>query len=203
MRIYAGQTTELFQARGLNPSMNQKQGVSMQNAGGMMRSDKAVISQQGKSANVLANLMSQKEMLQMNKESLIKKSLDEESGTVSSGLQEQLEEYEKQLEELDNQIAAEMAKQAENEPEENHTYQKPQNKTAAESADETAATLTELAVTLDKVQTTEQVRVRQEGDKQVCKSEMKLGSDAAERKLEKIEKTERLTAQLEPVLGLH
>ena len=195
MRIYAGQTTELFQARGLNPSMNQKQGVSMQNAGGMMRSDKAVISQQGKSANVLANLMSQKEMLQMNKESLIKKSLDEESGTVSSGLQEQLEEYEKQLEELDNQIAAEMAKQAENEPEENHTYQKPQNKTAAR--------LTELAVTLDKVQTTEQVRVRQEGDKQVCKSEMKLGSDAAERKLEKIEKTERLTAQLEPVLELH
>ncbi len=202
MRIYAGQTAEIFQAGVLNPAMNQKQGGTALQTGGMIRSDSAVISQQGKSANLLANLMCQKELLQMNKDSLMKGALDEESGTVSSGLQEQLEEYEKQLEELDNQIAAEIAKQEENEPEQGHTYQKPQNKTAEESLDESAAKLTELAVSLDKTQTTEQVRIRREGDKQVCKSEMELGSAAAERRLEKIERTERLTAQIEPLLRL-
>ena len=202
MRIYAGQTAEIFQAGVLNPAMNQKQGGTALQTGGMIRSDSAVISQQGKSANLLANLMCQKELLQMNKDSLMKGALDEERGTVSSGLQEQLEEYEKQLEELDNQIAAEIAKQAENEPEQSHTYQKPQNKTAEESLDESAAKLTELAVSLDKTQTTEQVRIRREGDKQVCKSEMELGSTAAEHRLEKIERTERLTAQIEPLLRL-
>lgn len=200
MRIYAGQTAEIFQAGVLNPAMNQKQGETALQTGGMIRSDSAVISQQGKSANLLANLMCQKELLQMNKDSLMKGALDEERGTVSSGLQEQLEEYEKQLEELDNQIAAEIAKQAENEPEQSHTYQKPQNKTAEESLDESAAKLTELAVSLDKTQTTEQVRIRREGDKQVCKSEMELGSTVAEHRLEKIERTERLTAQIEALL---
>lgn len=202
MRIYAGQGTGLFQAGEMNPAMNQRHMNRMSNLTAGRRSDEAVISPLGKSSNLLVNLMNQKELIQMNKESLIKRSLDEENGTVSCGLKEQLEEYEEQLEELDQQIAAEMAKQVENEPEKDHTYQKPQNSSALEPADKSTAGLTKLSAELDKAQTAEQVHIRREGEKKVCESEIETGgSEAAKYKLDKMKEIEQLTDKLKPVLG--
>lgn len=197
MRIYAEAAAGIFQAGQMNPSMNQKHmGNVLQPA--ERRTDAAVISPQGRASGMLASLMNQKELIQMNKESLIKRSLDEESQTGSSGLKEQLEEYEKQLEELDRQIAAEMSKQAEHDPEKENIYRNPQSMNAPE--DKSMARLTELSADADRAQTVEQARTRREGEKRVCEAELESGSAAAEHKLEKLEERERLTAQLEPVL---
>lgn len=198
MRICAGQGTGLFQVGEMNPAMNQRHVNRMSKLTAGRRSDEAVISPLGKSSNLLVNLMNQKELIQMNKESLIKRSLDEENGTVSCGLKEQLEEYEEQLEEIDQQIAAEMAKQAEND----NTYQKPQNSSALEPADKSTAGLTKLSAELDKAQTAEQVHIRREGEKKVCESEIETGgSEAAKYKLDKMKEIEWLTDKLKPVLG--
>ena len=165
-----------------------------------MRSDRAVFSPQGKMAGRLANLMSQKELIQMNKDSLLKQTLDEENGTGSAGLKEQLEEYEEQLDTLNKQIAAEMAKQAEETKEQDKIYQKPQNTPSPESVDDSIARLTELSTDLEKAQIHGQASIRREGEKNVYESEIKLGSTAAKRKLEKVREMERYTGQLGKIL---
>ncbi len=200
MRIYAGWTAGIFQVGQTNPAMNQRHTGNALSPAAAGRSDTAVISPQGKASSMLANLMNQKELIQMNKESLIRRSLDEENGTVSSGLKEQLEEYEKQLEELDRQIASEMAGQTENDPETEKTYQNPQNINGPEGADENIARLTEVSVDLDKDQVSARAQNRREGEKRVCEAEIEGGSAAAELKLEEIEEKEQLTAQIKPVL---
>lgn len=199
MRIYAEGTTGIFQMGQRNPSMNQRCTENAKQPA-ERRMDTAAISPRGKSSSVLANLMNQKELIQMNKDSLIKRSLDEESGIGASNLSEQLEEYEKQLEDLDRQIASEMTKQAENEPGTENTYQNPQN-TNASDADENISRLTELSTDLDQAQTSVQAQTRREGEKRVCETEIETGgSVAAKHKLEKLEEKEWLTAQIKPVL---
>lgn len=200
MKIYASQQAGLFQMREMNPAMNQRQIVQGAGAQAARRGDTAVISPNGKSSGVLANLMNQKELIQMNKESLVKKALDEETGTASSGFQEQLEEYEEQLEELDKQIASEMAKQAESEEESGKIYQNPKKTNSGESIEDSAVKLTEMAVEMDKAQTSEQIRNRREGEKKVCESEIELGSEAAKRRLTELEEKEQLTAKVQPFL---
>ena len=202
MRIYTGQTASLFQAAAMNQSLNRNRAdqTKGQQAGTLMRGDIALISPQGKASSLLANLMNQKELVQSSKESLITRILDEEDGGSPAGLQEQLEEYEKQLDKINEQIAAEMAKQAEGTKEQGGTGQKPeQNQGMDVSAvdGETITELTKLSADLEKTQTVDQARVRREGEKRVCEAEMKLGSDAAERKLKKINQTEEMTEKFQ------
>lgn len=199
MKIYADQTVNLFQASLRKPGISQ----NISNQGqqpGVIRRDTAVISPQGKSAGLLANLMNQKELIQSNKESLIQMTLEEENGGGSAGLQEQLEEYEKQLDDLDGQIAAEMAKQAEGAGEKSRAEQKSLDTKSKESADESLASLTEQAAEFDRVRTTQQADVRREGEKRVCEAEIKLGSQAARRKLDKVKEMEKITGQIKPFL---
>lgn len=204
MRIYTGQTAGLFQAAAMNQSLNRNRAdqTKGQQAGTLMRGDIALISPQGKASSLLANLMNQKELVQSSKESLITRILDEEDGGSPAGLQEQLEEYEKQLDKINEQIAAEMAKQAEDTKEQSGTGQKPEvNQGMDVSAvdGETITELTKLSADLEKTQTADQARVRREGEKRVCEAEMKLGSDAAERKLKKINQTEEMTEKFAPM----
>lgn len=205
MKIYTGQTASLFQAAAMNRSLNRNrmgQTDQGQQAGTQMRGDIALISPQGKASGLLANLMNQKEMIQSSKESLITRSLDEEEGGSLAGLQEQLEEYEKQLDQINGQIAAEMAKQAENRGEQNSAGQhleKNQETDASAVDGETMTELTKLSADLEKTQTADQARVRREGEKRVCEAEIKLGSAAAERKLEKLNQTEQMTEKWAPL----
>lgn len=199
MRIYAEQTLNLFQTGLRNHSINQIQSDKGQQAGAVRR-DMAIISPQGKSSSLLANLMNQKELIQANKDYLIEKTLDEENAGGSAGLQEQLEEYEKQLDSIDKQIAAEMAKQAEGAGEGNAAGQKPLDTKKSESKDESLARLTEQAVDFDRAQTVQQADAKREGEKRVCEAEIKMGSQAAERKLDKAEQMESLTNQIRPLL---
>lgn len=199
MRINIGQATSLFHAGAINRSISPNHTDEGQQAGTFIRSDLAMISPQGKSASLLANLMNQKELIQSNKESLLAQSLDEEGMGSSAGLQEQLEEYEKQLDTINEQIAAEMAKQAEPLGEQSGIVQNPHAAEKRDSDDDEIAELTKMSVDLEKAQTADQARVRREGEKRVCESELKLGSVAAERKLDKIKEVENLTGKLEPL----
>lgn len=209
MRIYAGRTTSFFPAA-INQSVNRNRMDKGQQAGILIRSDIALISSQGKSSSLLANLMNQKEMIRSNKESLITRILDEEDGGGTAGLQEQLEEYEKQLDQIDEQIASEMAKQVEgtegqskrSEEQKAQKIQETQEtqETGTQISDgETIMKLTKLSADLEKTQTVDQARVRREGEKRVCEAEMELGSAAAEQKLDRINKTEQLTEKLAPL----
>lgn len=205
MRIYTGQTARLFQAAAMNQSFSTKradQAGQGQQAGTQMRSDTALISPLGKASSLLANLMNQKELIQSSKESLITRILDEEDGGAPAGLQEQLEEYEKQLDQINGQIAAEMAKQAENTKEQGSMGQKPEKNQEIDTSvvdGETMTELTKLSADLEKTQTADQARVRREGEKRVCEAELKLGSAAAERKLVKINQTEQMTEKFAPL----
>ncbi len=202
MRIYAEQTINLFQTGMRKSGFHQNQSVQGQRSEAVRR-DMAVISPQGKSAGLLANLMNQKELIQANKDSLIEMTLDEENTGGSAGLQEQLEEYEKQLDSLDKQIAAEMAKQAEgteNTGKNSLLEQKPLNTEGTESGDDSLARLTEQAADFERVETMQQADVRREGEKRVCEAEIKLGSQAAVRKLEKAEQMEGLTSHIKSLL---
>ena len=117
-------------------------------------------------------------------------------------MQEQLEEYEKQLDQINGQIAAEMAKQAENTKEQGSMGQKPEKNQEMDASavdGETITELTKLSADLEKTQTADQARVRREGEKRVCEAELKLGSAAAERKLEKINQTEQMTEKFAPL----
>lgn len=206
MRIYAGRTTSFFPAA-INQSVNRNRMDKGQQAGILIRSDTALISSQGKSSGLLANLMNQKEMMRSNKESLINRMLDGEDGGGTAGLQEQLEEYEKQLDQIDEQIASEMAKRArgtegQGKSSEEQKAQKTHNtqETGTPASDgEKIVQLTRLSADLEKTQTADQARVRREGEKRVCEAEMELGSAAAERKLDRINKTEQLTEKLAPL----
>lgn len=195
MRIHFNQTNRCLQPGLANPGFRKNVSGNEQPQGAVMRSDTAVLSPQGKAASRLANLMSQKELIQMNKDSLLKRALNDESGAGSLGMKEKLEEYEEQLDTLNEQIAAEMAKQAEDsgEPDQQGTvYQKPQ--------EDSIAQLTELSVDLDKAKISSQASVRREGEENVCKAEIKQGSTAAKRKLEKIKQMERHTGAFAPML---
>ena len=200
MRITFNQTNGFLQTGNESRGFRQNIAGQDQKNGAFMRSDRAVFSPQGKMAGRLANLMSQKELIQMNKDSLLKQTLDEENGTGSAGLKEQLEEYEEQLDTLNEQIAAEMAKQAEETKEQDKIYQKPQNTPSPESVDDSIARLTELSTDLEKAQIHGQASIRREGEKNVYESEIKLGSTAAKRKLEKVKVMERYTGQLGKIL---
>lgn len=164
-----------------------------------MRNDTAVLSPQGKAASRLANLLGQKELIQMNKDSLLGQALDDETGAGSAGMKEKLEEYEEQLDALNEQIATEMAKQAEDENETENVYKKPQDTTSKEALDDSIARLTELSADLDKAKISGQANIRREGEKNVCKAEIKMGSTAAKRKLEKVSQMERTAAKIAPL----
>ncbi len=205
MRIYTGQTTHLFQAAAINHSINKNRPGKEEQAGTPMRMDMAFISPQGKSSGLLANLMSQKELIQSNKEYLLTKALDEENAGGAAGLQEQLEDYEKQLDSLNEQIAAELAKQMEHGGAQEAPGQKPQTEEAsggkATVSDEEAMTqLTKRSMDLEKTQAIEQAQVRREGEKRVCEAEIELGGVAAEWKLDKINEIEKMTEKWAPVL---
>ena len=96
-----------------------------------------------------------------------------------------------------------MAKQAEETEKDNEkdtAYQKPQNTPPADSLEDSIDRITELSADLDMAKISNQANVRREGEENVCKAEIKQGSTAAKRKLEKIRQMERYTGAYAPIL---
>lgn len=201
MRINFGQTRDLFCTQAINNSLRRNISREEQKAG--VRTDQTILSPQGKSSGLLASLMNQKELIQMNKESLIKRELGED-GIKTGNFSKQLEEYEKQLEELDEQIAREMAKQAQGEKEEGTIYKDPRDADSEKTPEEHIMELsTEDSAAMEKAQTLEDARETREREKSTAKTqagESQWGSPSAERRLKEVADKERLASQIAPIL---
>lgn len=207
MRINLGQTRDLFCTQAINNSLRRNISREEQKAG--VRTDQTILSPQGKSSGLLASLMNQKELIQMNKESLIKRELGED-GIKTGNFSKQLEEYEKQLEELDEQIAREMAKQAQGEKEEGTIYKDPRDADSEKTPEEHIMELsTEDSAAMEKAQTLEDARETREREKSTAKTQAgesqygspsQWGSPSAERRLKEVADKERLASQIAPIL---
>lgn len=201
MRINLRQTRDLFCTQAINNSLRRNISREEQKAG--VRTDQTILSPQGKSSGLLASLMNQKELIQMNKESLIKRELGED-GIKTGNFSKQLEEYEKQLEELDEQIAREMAKQAQGEKEEGTIYKDPRDADSEKTPEEHIMELsTEDSAAMEKAQTLEDARETREREKSTAKTqagESQWGSPSAERRLKEVADKERLASQIAPIL---
>ncbi len=207
MRINFGQTRDLFCTQAINNSLRRNISREEQKAG--VRTDQTILSPQGKSSGLLASLMNQKELIQMNKESLIKRELGED-GIKTGNFSKQLEEYEKQLEELDEQIAREMAKQAQGEKEEGTIYKDPRDADSEKTPEEHIMELsTEDSAAMEKAQTLEDARETREREKSTAKTQAgesqygspsQWGSPSAERRLKEVADKERLASQIAPIL---
>ena len=207
MRINLGQTRDLFCTQAINNGLRRNISREEQKAG--VRTDQTILSPQGKSSGLLASLMNQKELIQMNKESLIKRELGED-GIKTGNFSKQLEEYEKQLEELDEQIAREMAKQAQGEKEEGTIYKDPRDADSEKTPEEHIMELsTEDSAAMEKAQTLEDARETREREKSTAKTQAgesqygspsQWGSPSAERRLKEVADKERLASQIAPIL---
>lgn len=207
MRINLRQTRDLFCTQAINNSLRRNISREEQKAG--VRTDQTILSPQGKSSGLLASLMNQKELIQMNKESLIKRELGED-GIKTGNFSKQLEEYEKQLEELDEQIAREMAKQAQGEKEEGTIYKDPRDADSEKTPEEHIMELsTEDSAAMEKAQTLEDARETREREKSTAKTQAgesqygspsQWGSPSAERRLKEVADKERLASQIAPIL---
>lgn len=209
MRINIGQTTNLFHTQAVNNSLRRNLSQDERQTAGGARTDQAALSPQGKSSGLLASLMNQKELIRMNKDALIKRELGED-GVKTGNFSKQLEEYEKQLKDLDEQIAREMANQAQNEDEDGLIYKKTRDADSEKTAEERMAELsTEDSAAVENTQILADAMEKRERDKATAKTELQLsglqggkcgGSPAAERKLDEVAEKERLADQIWPLL---
>ncbi len=215
MRINIGQTTNLFHSQAVNNSLRRNLPLNGQQTADDRRTDQVSLSPRGKSSGLLASLMNQKELIRMNKDTLIKRELGED-GVKTGNFSKQLEDYEKQLEELDEQIAREMAKQARGEDEESTIHKDPRNTDSEKTPEENMLELsTENSAAVEKTQVMENAREKRERDKITAETELQLselqrckrgGSPVAERKLDEVAEKEQLLDQIWPLLdddGFH
>ena len=124
------------------------------------------------------------------KDSLIEQMIDKESGSCSADVVKKIEEYEKQLDSLDEQIAKELAEQEDGsgEIEEKNTCEGNRPLTEEEVDYRKMAELTEMSVKLSQGKVIDSVRNRLEGEKNVLEAELKSGdSDSKRQRVEEIE----------------
>lgn len=173
MRIYNHQSINIGYAGIGNQSFNrggQTQGI---NSGA--RNDLAVISPKGKSSNMLKTLLQQKELIQESKNAVIKDAMEKLEDGYSVNIQEKLEEYEAQLDAVDEQIAKELARQMEQEVEEagENTYENPRKVTEQQAQSEKMAKVTELSNSVEQLDTMESIKDKIDGTVRSLKAEMK------------------------------
>lgn len=174
MRIYNSQNVNLGYAGISNPDFN-RGGNATPGANNGIRNDQAVISPKGKSSNMLKTLLQQKELIQENKNAVIKDAMEKLENGYSVNIQEKLEEYEEQLDAVDEQIAKELARQMEEEVEEagENTYENPRKVTEQEAQNEKMAKVTELSGSIEQMETMESVKNRLDGMVSSLKAEIK------------------------------
>ena len=189
MYISAGKVNGLFHIEAVNHKFNQNT-EGREEKGVSLRSDIAMISQNGKAMSARERLMRQKDFIRECKDSLIEQMIDKESGSCSADVVKKIEEYEKQLDSLDEQIAKELAEQEDGsgEIEEKNTCEGNRPLTEEEVDYRKMAELTEMSVKLSQGKVIDSVRNRLEGEKNVLEAELKSGdSDSKRQRVEEIE----------------
>lgn len=199
MYVNVSRTNGLFHAEAINRKFNQNTGNEEEKKGVLIRSDVAMISQKGKAMSVVERLMKQKDFIRECKDSLLEQMADKESGYCSADIAEKIEDYEKQLDSIDEEIAKELAKSTDESDElrENRVYKGKRPLTKQELDNKRMAELTKMSGKLEQSELVDSVKNRLEGEKNVLEAELKSGD--SERKRQRIaeidERTEELTKE--------
>ncbi len=144
--------------------------------------DATVISPVGKKQSMLELLMKQKEFLQEQKKSLMDSS--QENGT---DVKTQLEEFEKRLKEIDNQISQLQARQAEeteDEDSDGRIYDKPKTKEEAQA--DQLNSISVLSANQEQAETIHQEKNHLAGTIRVLEAEISRGHGNIEAKSKKV-----------------
>lgn len=185
-----GQTSGI-NIQAINRSAAQKAGKSPEEAASRAgQNDTLSLSPAGKKQSLIDQLMKQKEFLEERKQSF----MDQASENGSPSM-EQLKEFEKQLKNIDEQIAQLQSEQMSEteeteEDKEGIIYEKPKTKEEAET--QQIAQLTSMASNMEQAEVISSVKDQVDGRTRVLKAEIKSGNGNIE---SKIEEAAKLTSQ--------
>lgn len=197
--MFIGKVDNLFNVDVINRKFNRN--AANEEEKGFLCNDTVTISAKGKAMNTIERLMKQKDFIKECKASLLEQMTNNETGYCSADITKKLEEYEKQLDSLDEQIAKEMAKQTDGMEEDssNSMYKKNQPLTKQEANNKRMADITKMSTELGKSEMINSVKNRLEGEKGVLEAELKSGD--SERKRQRIAEIDNRTAELSKETG--
>ncbi len=197
--MFIGKVNNLFNVDAINRKFNRN--TTNEEEKGFLRNDIATISPKGKAMNTIERLIKQKDFIKECKASLLEQMTNNESGYCSADITKKIEEYEKQLDSLDEQIAKEMAKQTDGMEEDgsNSIYKKSQSLTKQEANNKRMADITKMSTEFRKSEMINSVKNRLEGEKGVLEAELKSGD--SEIKRQRIEEIDNRTAELSKKAG--
>lgn len=135
--------------------------------------DTVTISFLGQSSNSrIRNLMEQKQSLLERKNQWVNSAL--ENGQDIKSIHDMLESYEEQLNELEQQISQEMARQNSGQPEKVQSSKNDEPKTKQEIEQEKISNLVDLSSGMSQIRTVQSSQTRVEGEARVLESEIKM-----------------------------
>ena len=157
--------------------------------------DTVTISPQGKAASLIENLTKQKMAITERKDQFLASAVEE--GQSMEAIQSQLDSYDEQIKNIDKQIAEITAKQMQEDAEKKQPkVQDNQPKTEEDIQNQKLANITELSMSLDKINTIDSIKTQVDGDIGVLESEIELDKMRATGSLEQIEKKEALLSDM-------
>ncbi|HJD46457.1 MAG TPA: hypothetical protein H9909_06395 [Candidatus Mediterraneibacter norfolkensis] len=161
--------------------------------------DSVFISGQGKKQSIIQQLMDQKQLIQESRDAEMKRGL--EGGYVN---QDKIDEYDKQLEMLDKQIAEATAKQFEEDGEEKDSALAADNKVMTEEEYEQRKMMDimDLSSGVDQAEIVSSAKAKMDGEARVLKAEIKSdGGNALDSKMERIKEIEARSSDLLEQVG--
>lgn len=196
IHMNVGNVNGLFHTEAINRKFNKNTEDGEGKTPVFLRRDIAMISPKGKAMSAVERLMKQKDFIMECKDSLLERMTDEESGYSSPAIMKQIDEYDKQLDSIDKEIAKELAKpvDASDKSEENNLYKKDRSVTKQELDNKKMAELTEMSTGLSKSEQMDSVKNRLEGEKHVLEAELKIND--SESKRQRIAEIDERTAEL-------
>jgi predicted nucleic acid-binding Zn-ribbon protein len=163
--------------------------------------DTLTLSPAGKHQSMIQQLMKQKEFLQDRKQSVLASASENGSGSM-----DQVKEYEKQMEAIDQQIAELQSEQASGSAADSNDsagqiYEKPVTREEAEASQ--LNTLTQLASTADRAQVLSDVKDNLNGRIRVLNAEIKTGNGNIEVKIEAVSSLEEKVGDIDSQIAEH
>lgn len=163
--------------------------------------DTVTISFLGQNSNSrIRNLMEQKQSLLERKNQWVNSAL--ENGQDIKSIHDMLESYEEQLNELEQQISQEMARQNSGQPEKVQSSKNDEPKTKQEIEQEKISNLVDLSSGMSQIRTVQSSQTQVEGEARVLESEIKMDkgrtgdTEITAKKEEKLAQLQQKAAEL-------
>lgn len=197
MKINLSGQNSIFQASmAINQKMerNAVQNGKQEESSPLARMDSVLLSRQGKKQSLIQQLMTQKQLIQENKNALIKKGA--EGGPID---QNKLEEYEKQLEMIDEQIAQAMAEEVTEDSENSENDDSKKEMTKEDYETKKMTDFISISTGMDKTETMMSVKDRLDQEAAVKESELESDrylSGSPQWKIERIAEIKSRSSEL-------